>query len=174
LSHRAMSSAGGFTSRTSSSPGRPHSSHPEALRSTSRVRERLGGTAVLRLAGLLALIATALFALGAGSASAATVRPYESQITEADGTPFAERLTNVGLWLASAERIRLRLLARLRLTGLTVDNSDDSIRSTSSALARTRSSHPEASRPCSRVRGCKVTDTGLSSIDKFDSLGASV
>lgn len=61
----------------------------------------LGGTAGLRLAGLLALALAGLFALTAGSASAATVRPFESQITEADGTVFADP------------------------TGLAVDNADD-------------------------------------------------
>jgi hypothetical protein len=49
-----------------------------------------GGTAVLRLVGLLALAIAALLALGAASASAATTRQLESQITEADGAPFAE------------------------------------------------------------------------------------
>jgi hypothetical protein len=61
--------------------------------STSRARGRLGvgrGTAVLRLAGLLALTIAALLALTAASASAATVRPFEAQITEAAGAPFVE------------------------------------------------------------------------------------
>jgi hypothetical protein len=102
LNQRAMSSGGGFIKRASSSPGRPHSSHPEALRLTSRVRERLGGTAVLRLARLLALIATALLALAASSASAATVRPYQSQITEADGPVLTDP---TGLAVDSADNL---------------------------------------------------------------------
>jgi hypothetical protein len=53
----------------------------------------LGGrTSSLRLVGLLTLASAALLAVTAGSASALTVRPYESQITRnlsANGTAFA-------------------------------------------------------------------------------------
>jgi hypothetical protein len=45
---------------------------------------------LLKLSGLLALTIAALLALTAGSASAATTRPYESQITEADGSALGE------------------------------------------------------------------------------------
>ena len=91
------------TSRASSAPGLARYSSPEISRQPSRVRERLGGggTAVLRLAALLALAIVALLALGASSASAVTTRQLQSQITEADGVPFAEP------------------------TGLAVDSADD-------------------------------------------------
>jgi hypothetical protein len=81
-----------------------------------------GRTALLRLVGLTVLAIAAFLALTAGSASAATVRPFESQITEADGTALTDP------------------------TGLAVDSADN----------------------------LWVSDPGLSSIDKFDSLGASV
>jgi hypothetical protein len=50
----------------------------------------LNGTALLRLAALVALMAAALFALTVGSASALTTRQLEGQITEAAGAPFGE------------------------------------------------------------------------------------
>jgi hypothetical protein len=126
------------TSRASSAPGLARYSSPEISRQPSRVRERLGGggTAVLKLSGLLALTIAALLALVASSASAATTHQLQAQITEADsaappaefgsegpgaGQISNERLANVRLWLAGAERIRLRLLAHLRLTGIAVD-----------------------------------------------------
>jgi len=87
---------------------------------SSLLRAKGSGAPSLLLFAPFALTLVALLALAA-SASAATARPFESQITEADGITFAEP------------------------TGLAVDNSDD----------------------------IWVTDAGPSSIDKFDSLGAS-
>jgi hypothetical protein len=59
-----------------------------------------GGTAVLRLAGLLALTTALALAPAASSASAAITRQLQTQITEADGVPFAEP---TGLAADSAE-----------------------------------------------------------------------
>jgi hypothetical protein len=75
---------------------------------------------VLRLVGLLALSIAALLALAAAPASAAPPAQFGTEGSGA-GQISNERLANVRLWLAGAERIRLRLLAHLRLTGIAVD-----------------------------------------------------
>lgn len=82
---RGGGSGAGSTSRASSAPRLARYSSPEISRQPSRVRERLGvggGTAVLRLAGLLALAIAALLAL-ASSAFAARGHEFTGTI----GTP---------------------------------------------------------------------------------------
>jgi hypothetical protein len=119
-------------------------------RSSGDVREsvalshRPAAFLALPIALLAALLAIA--ALAAAPASAAETHVFTGSFgSEGSGAgQLNERLKNVRLRLAGAERIRLRLLAHLRLTGLAVDQATGDV---------------------------YVADTGNDRVDKFDSAG---
>jgi hypothetical protein len=101
------------------------------------------------LAGLLAPLALTITALLVLAAPALAARGHE--FTGTIGTPCTAEPCGPG------ELKEPTAVAVNEATGA-------STQSISSASARACSSHPEASRPRSRVRGCSV-------VDKFDSTG---
>jgi NHL repeat len=105
------------------------------VRASGASSHRPGAFLALPVALLAALLA--LLALAASSASAAAPElPFLETFGSAAQPSFTERLTNVRLWLAGAERIRLRLLARRRLTGIAVDQTTGDVYVTDQANNR--------------------------------------
>jgi NHL repeat len=122
VKHQAKASSAGSTEGSGNSRGLLR--RVFVTRAASLRAEGSGApSSRLVFAPLLAALALLALALSASAALAAQTHVFTGSFgTEGSGAgQINERLKNVRLRLAGAERIRLRLLARLRLTGIAVD-----------------------------------------------------